>query len=144
MRYGSYMAIPVPTDRHWRLDSRQVLPDQTFHRGPFCTGVWPHCWRGFLFPSGGDWARQTHQTADLGHGWTREVQVCPSIFRDILCIENISRILGKFTLISIIYIRASVTQYHYIYLFSASNNQILVCIYTQSGHGLPRNFCFLK
>lgn len=39
MRYGSYMAVPIPTDRHWRLDSGEVLLDQAFHRGPFCTGV---------------------------------------------------------------------------------------------------------
>lgn len=83
IRYGSYMAVPVPADCHWRLDGGEVLFDQTLHRRTFCTGVWSYCWRGLLLSSGRDWTRQTHQASDLGHGRPREVQVHLVLFDDI-------------------------------------------------------------
>ncbi len=83
IRYGSYMAVPVPADCHWRLDGGEVLFDQTLHRRTFCTGVWSYCWRRLLLPSGRDWTRQTHQASDLGHGRPREIQVHLVVFDDI-------------------------------------------------------------
>lgn len=69
------MALPVPSDRHRRLHSGQVMSDPEVHRGPLRPGVRPHCGRGLLLSPGGDRAGKKDQTSDLGHCRTREVQV---------------------------------------------------------------------
>lgn len=75
MRNGDYMALPVSSDSHRRLHSRQVMPDPEVHWGPLRTGVRPNRRGGLLLPSCGDRAGEKNQTSDLGHGRTGEVQV---------------------------------------------------------------------